>query len=85
MSPVALLCGTGILYFSSGSIQLWGKHGQCMPMLQKYLWLSLCPSFSSHKAISQLSQAKEFVPGALGLKPGALKTPLLSHTSVFAQ
>lgn len=85
MFPVAFLCGIGVLDFTSSSMQLCGKHGQCMPMPQQYLWISLCPSFSCHKSISQLSQAKEYVPGALGVKLGALKTAVHSHTSVFEQ
>lgn len=44
--------------------------------------ISLCPSSSSRKHFSQLSQAKDYVSGALGLKPGASNAPVHSHTSV---
>lgn len=84
MFSVAFLCEKVILDFISSSMQLWRKRGQCMPMLQRYLWLYLCPSFSCHKPMPQLSQAKEYVPGALGVKPGALKAAVHSHASVFA-
>lgn len=49
------------------------------------LEISLCPSSSSFKPISQFSQAKDYGSGALGLKPGASNAPARSHTSGFAQ
>lgn len=42
--------------------------------------VSLYPSSSSRKHISQLSQGKVYVSGALGLQPGVSNAPVRRHT-----